>query len=117
MIRRHGKPVSADDCQTLHRALASDLGDVVGGSTRDREIASRRCLVGQPVRIEGAQPTAVMRLCLGARQITESWSSDAAAAQRNLRRERDRVACVVAKLELLLDRLDVLKSTELSHGV
>jgi hypothetical protein len=117
MMRRHGKPVSPNDCQTLYRALASDLGDVVGGSARDREIARRRCLLGQPVRIDGAQPTAALRLCVGARDVTEAWAGDAGLARRHLQGDLDRVADAVAKLELLLDRLDELKSTELSHGV
>jgi hypothetical protein len=117
MMRRHGKPVSPNDCQTLYRALASDLGDVVGGSARDREIARRRCLLGQPVRIDGAQPTAALRLCVGARDVTEAWAGDAGLARQHLQGDLDRVADAVAKLELLLDRLDELKSTELSHGV
>jgi hypothetical protein len=117
MIERGGTAISADDCQRLYRALATDLCDMFGGSVRDREIARRRCLIGQPVRIDGAQQTALLRLCVGARQVIESWSPDADVAQHRLQGELDRVAGVVAKLELLLDRMDELKSTELSHGV
>jgi hypothetical protein len=117
VIRRRGAAISADDCQVLYRALAKDLGYVVGGDAREQQIATRRCLLGQPVRINGAQPTAVLRLCLGARQVTESWSPDKTVAQRHLRGELDRIASVIAKLELLLDRLDELKSTELSDGI
>jgi hypothetical protein len=116
-IHRRGTAVSADDCQVLYRALARDLGDVLGGSARGREIAGRRCLLGQPVRIDGAQPTAALRLCFGARQVTEAWSPDAGAADHNLRCQLDRVADVVAKLELLIDRMDALKAMELSHGL
>jgi hypothetical protein len=117
MVRRRGAAISADDCLLLYRALARDLGDVLGGSAQDQEILRRRCLIGQPVRIDGAQPGAVLRLCLGARQVTETWSPEASVTQHRLRVELDRAADVVAKLELLLDRLDELKSTELSHGV
>jgi hypothetical protein len=117
MIRRRGSAISADDCQVLYRALTRDLGHVVGGDARDQQIATRRCLLGQPVRIDGAQQAAVLRLCLGARQVTEAWAPDAGVAQRRLQDELDRVAGVVAKLELLLDHLGELKSTESSHGV
>jgi hypothetical protein len=115
-IRRRGVPISADDCQHLYRALARDVGDLVVGSARDREIAGRRCLLGQPVRIDGAQPTGLLRLCLGARQVIETWAADAGLAQQRLQGELDRITAVVAKLELLLHHMDELRSTELSHG-
>jgi hypothetical protein len=117
IMRRREMPASADDCQILYRALARDLGDLFVSSARDQEIARGRCLLGQPVRIEGPQPTAVVRLCLGARQVIETWAPDAMLAQRRLQGELDRIAAVVAKLTLLLDRMDELRSTELSHGV
>jgi hypothetical protein len=87
------------------------------GSARDREIAGRRCLLGQPVRIDCAQPTALLRLCVGARQVIETFAPDAGLALQRLQGELDRIAAVIAKLELLLDRMDELRSTELSHGV
>jgi hypothetical protein len=123
MIRRHGQAMSADDCRAVYRALASDLGDTMGARGRDREIAGRRCLVGQPVRIHGedAQPTAVLRLCVGARQVIDAWSPDAGVAQHNLQCELDRVAGVAAKIELLLehsaDHPGGTKPMELLHGV
>jgi len=117
MIRRRGAPVSADECQLLYRALARDVGGLVVGSARDREIAGRRCLLGQPVRIDCAQPTALLRLCVGARQVIETFAPDAGLALQRLQGELDRIAAVIAKLELLLDRMDELRSTELSHGV
>jgi hypothetical protein len=117
IIRRRGVPISADDCQHLYRALTSDVGDLIAGSARDHEIAGRRCLLGQPVCIDGAQPTAVLRLCLGARQVIETWAGDARLSQQRLQGELDRIAALVAKLELLLHRMDELRSTELSHGI
>jgi len=117
MIRRRGMPISADDCQLLYRALARDVGALFDDGAGDAEIARRRCLLGQPVRIDGAQSTAMLRLCLGARQVIEAWAPAADLARQRLQGELDRIAAVIAKLELLLDRLDELRSTELSHGV
>ena len=117
MIRRRGMPISADECQLLYRALARDVRELVVGSARNQEIAGRRCLLGQPVRVDGAQPTAVLRLCLGARQVIEAWAPDPGLAQQRLQGELDRIAALLAKLELLLDRMGELRSTELSHGV
>ena len=97
--------LSATDGRLLYGALRQDLGEAIAGSEADREIASCRCLVGQPVALErcgGEEPIAVLRLCVGARNVTDMWSADAAVAQQNLRRELDRAASVVAKIELLL---------------
>jgi hypothetical protein len=102
-LHRGGHWLSIAECQRLHRALRQDLSDVMG-DPRAREIATPNCLVGQPVRLElaGAAPTAVLRLCIGARQVIDAWSEDAAVARDHLNREIGRIAVVIAKIELLM---------------
>jgi hypothetical protein len=89
-LLREGEPVSIAETSAIHRALARDM--------------AQRCLVGQPVRLErpDGAPLAVLRLCVGARLVMEAWSADAAQAQRSLQSILDRIAQVVAKIELLL---------------
>jgi hypothetical protein len=108
-LQREGQLLAAEDCQQVYRALRRDLGGV-GSNASERVIAERRCLIGQPVRIErtGAAPTAVLRLCIGARQATETWNTDAAVARANLDREIGRLADVVAKTELLVSHVSSL---------
>jgi hypothetical protein len=117
-VRRDGELLSATDCRLLHRALMRDCGDLVAGSAADRAVAAERCLVGQPVRIErrGEAATAVLRLCVGARLVTDNWSSDQGVAQENLQREADRVAAVIGKIELLTSRSIWPELTELAYG-
>ena len=105
-LLRNGKPASIAETSTVHRALARDMNDEIGGSAADRQVAAQRCLVGQPVRLERPDhaPQAVLRLCVGARLVTEAWSADEAQAQRNLQHVLDQIAHVVVKVELLLDR-------------
>ncbi|MGC2780099.1 MAG: hypothetical protein WA418_31110, partial [Bradyrhizobium sp.] len=43
-----------------------------------------------------------LRLCIGARQVTEAWCDDMTAARVNLEAEIDHVVDVVAKTELLV---------------
>jgi len=92
---------------------------VIDGGEADRDIIAQRCLIGQPVRIErpGREPTAALRLCVGAPQVTDTWSADAAVAQQNLQRELDHIAEVVAKVELLLAYAGERGITELSNGI
>jgi selenocysteine lyase/cysteine desulfurase len=118
MIERHGSPLSVEACRAVHRALTHELSAMAAGGEADRQIAARRCLVGQPVRLErrDGKPAAVLRLCIGARLVTETWSTEAGIAQKNLQRELDRVAEVVAKIELLLAHASGTEVAESSYG-
>jgi hypothetical protein len=105
-LQRNGEPVSIAETSAIHRALACDVNDDFSGNAADRQIAAQRCLVGQPVRLErpDGAPRAALRLCAGARLVTEAWSADTAQAQRNVQHILDRIAHVLVKIELLLDR-------------
>ncbi|WP_262048315.1 hypothetical protein [Bradyrhizobium sp. Bra78] len=105
-LLRGGKPVSIAETGAVHRALARDMSEEIGGSASDRQVAAQRCLIGQPVRLERQDdaPQAALRLCVGARLVTEAWSPDPAQAQRNVQHVLDRIAHVLVKIELLLDR-------------
>ena len=106
MLLRGGKPVSTAETSAVHRAMARDMNEEINGSAADRQVAAQRCLIGQPVRLERQDEAtqAVLRLCVGARLVTEAWSPDTAEAQRNVQRLLDRIAHVLVKIELLLDR-------------
>ncbi|AHY52902.1 hypothetical protein BJS_00275 [Bradyrhizobium japonicum SEMIA 5079] len=106
MLLRDGKPVSMAETGAVHRALRRDMNDEISGSSADREVAVRRSLIGQPVRLERQDdaPQAALRLCVGARLVTEAWSPDTAQAKRNVQHLLDRIAHVLVKIELLLDR-------------
>ncbi|MGJ5043173.1 MULTISPECIES: hypothetical protein [unclassified Bradyrhizobium] len=104
-LQRDGGPLGLGETQAVYRALQRDLGSRFTG--RAAEIAARQCLIGQPVRIEraGEAPSAALRLCIGARQVTDAWCDDVTAARVNLESDIDRVADIVAKTELLVSDL------------
>ncbi|WP_275169984.1 hypothetical protein [Bradyrhizobium sp. CSS354] len=105
-LLRGGKSVSIAETSAVHRALARDMAEEISDSAADRQVAAQRCLVGQPVRLErqDGAPQFVLRLCVGARLLTEAWSPDPMQAQRNVQHVLDRIAHVLVKIELLLDR-------------
>jgi hypothetical protein len=115
VIRHHGRVLSLDDCRKIYRALARDARMDVSTEARgrDQEIAAQVCLIGQPVALG---ESAALRICAGARLVTECWSSDADIARENLQRELGRVGAVVAKIEWLLAHMDNLNSVEVSCG-
>ena len=105
-LNRNGKAASIAGYSALYRGLARDMNNEIAGSAMDRQVAAQRCLIGQPVRLErpDGPPSCALRLCVGARLVTESWSADAGEAQRNLQQVLDRIAHVLVKIELLLNR-------------
>jgi hypothetical protein len=121
VLTHRGSALALEDCRKIYRALARDARGCASAQThgRDAEIAAQLCLIGQPVALgqHGPHPAAALRICAGARLVTETWSSDANAAYRNLQRELGHVATVIAKIEWLLRHFDDLNSTEVSRGV
>jgi hypothetical protein len=104
--------LSLGDCRKIYRALARDVR--TAGS--DDEIAGKICLVGQPVALGVERdPIAALRICAGARLVTEAWSPDPNTARENLQRELARVRAVAAKIEWLVAHINDLRLTELCH--
>jgi hypothetical protein len=120
VLTHRSRVLPLEDCRRIYRALARDRSDSASAELhgRDAEIAAQACLVGQPVALgqHGPHPIAALRICAGARLVTETWSSDANTAYRNLQRELDNVSAIVAKIEWLLGHSDDLKLTEVSRG-
>jgi hypothetical protein len=109
MIVRDDRLLSLEDCRKIYRALARDMREYVSNA-RDEEIAAKLCLVGQPVALgcRDGHPVAALRICAGARLVTETWSLDQNEARENVRRELDGVGIIVAKIEWLLAHMHEL---------
>jgi hypothetical protein len=74
--------------------------------------------LGQPDEWRGphGQSIAALRLCIGARHITDSWSADPAVARDNLARLLDQVAVVIIRIESLLRQPHETATPEVPHG-
>jgi len=114
-LEQHGRPVSLDRCKAIHGALAGDIRD--GFPTDEPEAAAQSYMVGQPVgwHLADGSSIAALRICIGARHVTDCWSARAETARRNLRHVLDRVAIVIKKLDAQLDCRDP-RSQEHSHA-
>jgi hypothetical protein len=112
VIQRHGRLLSLEQCRTLYRALAR--GTAVACSD---DLAAKPCLIGQPVALgSGEGPAAALRICAGARLVTEAWSSDADTARENLQRALGDVGMVTARIEWMLAHDEGVELGEVSHG-
>jgi hypothetical protein len=117
VIEQNDRVLSLEHTKKLYRALAQGVTDTASADAP--VVAATPCLIGQPVALGGGegQPTAALRICAGARLVTESWSSDADIARKNLQRELGNVGAIVAKIEWLLAHGDGLDSAEVRSGV
>jgi hypothetical protein len=116
VIRHDDRILSSADCRKIYRALARDASNAVSANAPgcDPEIAAKICLVGQPVALGDFErhPIGALRICAGARLVTETWSSDEATARGKLQHELGRVGAIVSKIEWLVAHEDGLNATE-----
>jgi hypothetical protein len=111
LIRQGDRALSPADCRKIYRALARDAREAAAAT--DQEIAAKPCLVGQPVVLGGGpDPVAVLRICAGARLVTEAWSSDQEVARRNLQRQLADVGAIVSRIAWLAAHIDDLNAVE-----
>ena len=119
VISRDDRVFSLEDCRKIYRALAGDARNTAAASGHgyDPEIAAKICLVGQPVALASRErhPFAALRICAGARLVTETWSSNEDRARENLQRELGRIGAIVSKIEWLAAHINDLNLTELCH--
>jgi hypothetical protein len=115
VIRQGDRVFSLEHYKKLYRALARS----VTHSADVPVVAATPCLIGQPVALGGGEerPAAALRICAGARLVTEAWSSDADIAHANLHRELGNVGAIVAKIEWLLAHREGLDVAEVCRGV
>jgi hypothetical protein len=101
-----GQALSPERARTLQRALADELQNSVDGEAP--EDAAQSYLIGQPVgwRAADGREVAALRLCIGARHVTECWSANVDKARHNLQRVLDRAATVIEKLDAHLHRFE-----------
>ena len=114
-LEPHGRAVSLERARAVYRRLADDIRDSLVTDAPD--IVAQSYLVGQPVgwQLADGSFVAALRICIGARHVTECWSADAATAHRNLHAVLGRVAMLIRKLDAQLDRQDTQRQ-ELSHA-
>jgi hypothetical protein len=117
VIEQNDRVFSLEHYKKLYRALAQSITHAASADVP--AVAATPCLIGQPVALGGGegQPAAALRICAGARLVTEAWSSGADIAHENLQRELGNVGATVAKIEWLLTHGDGLDLAEVCGGV
>ena len=105
LVKRNGFTLELDELTEIYRALNRDLSAALPHQATDAEraLAFTRCHIGQPVKLPvGLGAKAVLRIAIGARLLSESWSANARMAEANIGAVIDSLGTVVRKLDLII---------------
>lgn len=106
-ILNNNKVLSIDKVKKLYVLLNSDLSNQFKESPLEIiRLAAQKCHIGQAVNAKYKNDTqsAVLRISLGARVISESWiNRDISIYFRNIEAQMDQITVIIKKIELILN--------------
>ena len=105
-ILKNNEVLSVDNVKKLYTLLNSDLSDQFEGSSIEIiRLAAQKCHIGQAVNVKYSNgfESAVLRMSLGARVISESWvNRDISLFFRNIELQMNQITIIIKKIELIL---------------
>lgn len=111
-ILENNKVLTVDEVKKLYALLNSDLSHHFKESSLEIiRIAAQKCHIGQAVNAKYANDvqSAVLRISLGARVISESWvNRDISLYFRNIEAQMNQITVIIKKIELILDNPQLL---------
>lgn len=111
-ILKNEKVLSTDHVKKLYTLLNSDISDKFLDSPIEIiRLAAQKCHIGQPVDVKYSNDcqTAVLRISLGARVISESWvNRDISLFFRNIEAQMNQITIIIKKIELILNNSELL---------
>ncbi|WP_298492718.1 hypothetical protein [uncultured Algibacter sp.] len=111
-ILKDNQVLSLDHVKKLYMLLNSDLSEQFEGSPLEIiRLAAQKCHIGQAVNVKYTNNTqsAVLRISLGARVISESWvNRDISLFFRNIETQMNQITVIIKKIELILSNPELL---------
>ncbi|QXP72026.1 hypothetical protein H0I29_08185 [Polaribacter sp. R2A056_3_33] len=112
-ILKNKEALSVDKVKKLYALLNSDLSNKFEGASLEIiRLAAQKCHIGQAVNVkfEDDIQSAVLRISLGARVISESWvNRDISLYFRNIEAQLSQITVIIKKIELILNTPELLK--------
>ena len=112
-ILKNNQVLSNDKVKKLYILLNSDISDQFAESSLEIiRLAAQKCHIGQAVDVKYANnfQSAVLRISLGARVISESWvNRDISIFFRNIEMQMDQITVIIKKIELILGHPELLE--------
>lgn len=111
-ILKNNEVLSIDNVKKLYTLLNSDLSDQFEDSSLEIiRLAAQKCHIGQAVNVKYGNDfqSAVLRISLGARVISESWvNRDISLYFRNIEIQMNQITVIIKKIELILSNPELL---------
>ncbi|MBJ2175708.1 hypothetical protein JBL43_15755 [Aureibaculum sp. A20] len=105
-ILKNDSALSVDHVKKLYILLNSDLSDQFKDSSLEIiRLAAQKCHIGQAVNVKYGNDlqSAILRISLGARVISESWvNRDISIYFRNIELQMNQITVIIKKIELIL---------------
>jgi len=111
-ILKNNKALTVDEVKKLYILLNSDISDQFAASSLEIiRLAAQKCHIGQAVNVKYGPDfqSAVLRISLGARVISESWvNRDISIYFRNIEAQMNQITVIIKKIELILGHPELL---------
>ena len=111
-ILKNNKVLSIEQVKKLYTLLNSDLSEHFHDSSLEIiRLAAQKCHIGQAVNVKYGNDieSAVLRISLGARVISESWvNRDISLFFRNIELQMNQITVIIKKIELILNTPELL---------
>ena len=111
-IIQNNEVVSVEKVKKLYALLNSDLSNQFEDSPLEIiRLAAQKCHIGQAVNVKYGNDieSAVLRISLGARVISESWvNRDISLFFRNIEAQMSQITIIIKKIELILTSPELL---------
>jgi hypothetical protein len=105
-ILKEGKALSDGKVKKLYTLLNSDISNSFEDAPLEIiRLAAQKCHIGQPVNVKNGVDfqSAVLRISLGSRIISESWvNRDISLFFRNIENQMNQITVILKKIELIL---------------
>ena len=111
-ILMNNQALTVDKVKKLYLLLNSDISDQFSASSLEIiRLAAQKCHIGQAVNVKYRNDlqSAVLRISLGARVISESWvNRDISIYFRNIEAQMNQITVIIKKIELILSNPELL---------
>ena len=112
-ILKDNEVLNVDQVKELYTLLNSDLSDHFKDSSLEiMRLAAQKCHIGQAVNVKYGNDvqSAILRISLGARVISESWiNRDISIYFRNIEAQMSQITVIIKKIELILNNPELFK--------
>ena len=112
-IKKDNKVLGVDDVKKLYLLLNSNISDSFkDASIETTRLAAQKCHIGQAVTVKHKlnKQSAILRISLGARVISDSWKDrDVSMFFRNIEEQMSQIATIIRKIELIVNHPDLIK--------